>query len=70
VLQAFHMAIARRCPEAELLHHAERGSTSSSASYLELVQQHGMVSSMSRTANCYDHAVSRVPFSQLQRGMR
>jgi putative transposase len=70
VLQALQMAIARRCPEAELLHHSDRGSTYTSATYLELVQQHGMVSRMSRTANCYDNAVRRVPFSQLHRGMR
>src|SRR6266566_5492901 len=58
VVQALHMAIARRCPEAELLHHSDRGSTSTSESYLELVQENGMVSSMSRTANCYDNAVT------------
>ena len=62
VLQALPMAIARRCPEAELLHHADRGSTSTSASYLELGQENGMVSSMSRTANCYEHAVTESLF--------
>jgi putative transposase len=62
VLQALHMALARRCPEAELLHHSDRGSTYSSANYLELVQQNGMVSSMSRTANCYDNAVTESLF--------
>lgn len=62
VLQALQMAIARRCPEAELLHHSDRGSTYTSATYLELVQQNGMVSSMSRTANCYDNAVTESLF--------
>jgi putative transposase len=62
VRHALHMAIARRCPEAELLHHSDRGSTYSSASYLELVQENDMVSSMSRTANCYDNAVTESLF--------
>ena len=62
VLQALQMAIARRRPEAELLHHSDRGSTYTSASYLELVQEHGMVSSMSRSANCYDNAVTESLF--------
>lgn len=58
VVQALQMAIARRSPEAELLHHSDRGSTYTSESYLELVQENGMISSMSRTANCYDNAVT------------
>ena len=66
VLQALQMAIARRCPEAELLHHSDRGSTDTSASYLELVQENGMVSSMSRTANCYDNAVTESLFHSLK----
>jgi hypothetical protein len=35
-----------------------RGSTYTSESYLALVQEKGMVSSMSRTANWYDNAVT------------
>ena len=62
VVQALQMAIARRCPEAELVHHSDRGSTYTSESYLELVQEHGMVASMSRTANCYDNAVTESLF--------
>jgi putative transposase len=62
VVQALQMAIARRCPEAKLLHHSDRGSTYTSESYLELVQENGMVSSMSRTANCYDNAVTESLF--------
>ena len=56
VVQALHMAIARRRPQAGLLHHADRGSTYTSESYQALLQQEGMIASMSRTADCYDHA--------------
>jgi len=58
VEQALQMALARRRPEAGLLHHSDRGSTYTSESYLAVLQQHGLLVSMSRTANCYDNAVT------------
>jgi putative transposase len=56
VVQALHMAIVRRRPEGGLLHHTDRGSTYTSEDYQSLLQQEGMVASMSRTADCYDNA--------------
>ena len=56
VAQALHMAVARRRPQAGLLHHSDRGSTYTSESYQALLQQEGMRASMSRTADCYDNA--------------
>jgi len=56
VTQALHMAVARRRPQAGLLHHTDRGSTYTSESYQALLQREGMVVSMSRTADCYDNA--------------
>jgi putative transposase len=56
VTQALYMAVARRRPQAGLLHHTDRGSTYTSESYQALLQQEGMVASMSRTADCYDNA--------------
>ncbi len=56
VINALHMAIARRRPQAGLLHHMDRGSTYTSENYQALLQQEGMVASMSRTADCYDNA--------------
>lgn len=56
VVQALQMAITRRCPQAGLLHHSDRGSTYTSESYQALLEQEGMQVSMSRTADCYDHA--------------
>ena len=57
VEQALRMAIARRRPQAGLLHHTDRGSTYTSESYQALLWQQAMVVSMSRTADCYDNAV-------------
>jgi transposase InsO family protein len=56
VVQALCMAITRRRPQAGLLHHSDRGSTYTSESYQALLEQEGMLVSMSRTADCYDNA--------------
>jgi putative transposase len=56
VIQALHMALARRHPARGLLHHSDRGSTYTSQSYQARLRQEGMVASMSRTADCYDNA--------------
>jgi putative transposase len=64
VVQALHMAVVRRRPQAGLLHHTDRGSTYTSESYQALLQHEGMVVSMSRTADCYDNA-ARERFASL-----
>ncbi len=56
VVQALRMAIVRRRPQAGLLHHSDRGSTYTSESFQALLQQEGMIVSMSRTADCSDNA--------------
>jgi len=56
VTQTLHMAVARRRKHPGLLHHTDRGSTYTSESYQALLQQEGMGVSMSRTADCDDHA--------------
>ena len=58
VVNALEMALARRSPQAGLLHHSDRGSTYTSESYLRLLQQNDMTVSMSGTANCSDNAVT------------
>jgi len=58
VVNALEMALTRRRPQAGLLHHSDRGSTYTSESYLALLQHNAMTVSMSRTANCYDNAVT------------
>ena len=58
VTQALRMAVARRRPQAGLLHHSDRGSTYTSENYQSLLRQEGMQISMSRTADCYDNAAA------------
>lgn len=58
VVNALNMALVRRCPRAGLLVHSDRGSTYTSEEYLALLQKNEMQASMSRTANCYDNAVT------------
>jgi len=56
VEQALQMALARRRPQAGLLHHSDRGSTYTSGSYQTTLKQRGLQVSMSGTGNCYDNA--------------
>jgi len=54
--RALEMALAARQPTPGLVHHSDRGVQYASAEYLQLLQQHGIVPSMSRPANPYDNA--------------
>lgn len=53
---ALVMAIAIRQPAPGLVHHSDRGFQYASAEYLQVLNQHGIVPSMSRPANPYDNA--------------
>lgn len=66
VINALHMALSRRCPQAGLLLHSDRGSTYTSENYLNLLQQNSIQASMSRTANCYDNAATESFFHSLK----
>jgi transposase InsO family protein len=52
------MAIARRRPDAGLLHHSDRGVQYASDDYLHLLQSHGMEASMSNKGDCWDNAAA------------
>jgi putative transposase len=66
VLAALTMALNRRCPDAGLLHHSDRGSTYASEDYQRRLDAHGIACSMSRTGDCYDNAVMEAFFSTLK----
>lgn len=57
-LRALDAAIARRRPPPGLLHHTDRGSTYTATAYRARTRAHGMITSMSRTGNCWDNAVA------------
>jgi transposase InsO family protein len=65
-LAALTMALNRRCPDAGLLHHSDRGSTYASEDYQRRLDRHGITCSMSRTGDCYDNAVMEAFFSTLK----
>src|SRR5256885_16979225 len=66
VAQALEMAIARRKPQAGLLHHSDRGVQYACELYRELLEEHGIVRSMSRPGDCYDNAVVESFFGTLK----
>jgi transposase InsO family protein len=55
---ALAMALTRRRPTAELVHHSDRGSQYTAAAYQALLAQHGVAASMSRAGDCYDNALA------------
>lgn len=56
VSDALKMAITRRLPGPNLLHHSDRGVQYASDDYQHLLQSHQMQSSMSGKGNCWDNA--------------
>ena len=65
-IRALEMALKRRCPDAGLLHHSDRGSTYASEDYQTILDTHGITCSMSRRGDCYDNAVMESFFSTLK----
>lgn len=66
VLGALDMALIRRKPDSEVLHHTDRGSIYASDEYREKLSAHQLLRSMSRKADCYDNAVAESFFSTLK----
>lgn len=66
VANAFHMAVGRRRPQAGLLHHSDRGCQYTSRVYRQLLEQSGVIVSMSRKGNCWDNAVVESFFGSLK----
>lgn len=65
-LRALRMAVQARRPAPGLLHHSDRGSQYASAPYQTELRLHHCVPSMSRTANCWDNAVTESFFASLK----
>jgi transposase InsO family protein len=65
-IRALDMAVRRRCPDAGLLHHSDRGSTYASEDYQRKLEKHRITCSMSRKGNCHDNAVIESWFSTVK----
>jgi len=66
VNDALIMAIQRRKPEPGLIWHTDRGSQYASDSHKQLLNEFGIIQSMSAKGNCYDNAVSESFFHTLK----
>jgi putative transposase len=53
---ALRMAITNRQPGKGLLHHSDRGSQYAAHAYRRLLDEYGMLCSMSRKGDCWDNA--------------
>ena len=56
VCQSLFRGVAEKRPPKGLIHHSDRGSQYYATEYRQLLDQFGMIASMSRRGNCYDNA--------------
>lgn len=66
VTGALRQALGRRPVEAGLIFHSDRGSQFATAACRRLLQDHGIVPSMSRQGDCYDNAITESFFGKLK----
>lgn len=66
VNDALKMAIQHRNPPKGLLWHTDRGSQYASYSHKDLLQENGIIQSMSRKGNCWDNSVAESFFKTLK----
>ncbi len=68
VIDALRMAWFKRHPDkqAGLMFHSDRGSQYASKDFRDVLKEYGIVSSMSRRANCWDNACSETLFGSLK----
>jgi putative transposase len=68
VLEAVELALARRRPPkgAGVVHHSDRGCQYTSLAFSQRLQDAGIVPSMGRVGDCYDHAVAERFFATLK----
>jgi len=65
-LDALTMALARRRPEAGLMHHTDRGCQYTAAAYRAALAARGVTVSMSRAGECLDNAMAESFFATLK----
>jgi putative transposase len=66
VTDALIMALWRRRPGVELLHHSDQGSQYTSEQFQALLNAHGIECSMSRRGDCWDNAAIESFFSRMK----
>lgn len=66
VQEALLMALGRRSRSLSTIVHSDQGSTYASVAYQQLLQDHGLMCSMSRKGECLDNAVAESFFGTLK----
>ena len=66
VLNATRAALHDRRPAPGLIHHSDRGSQYACKRFRDLLRDHGVRSSMSRTGDCFDNAAKESFFHTLK----
>ena len=69
VVDALEMALARKCPDDNLVAHSDRGVQYASEHYQRLLKAHGITCLMSRKGNCWDNAPMESFFATLKKEM-
>jgi putative transposase len=67
VVDALQMAIARRQPEAGLIHHSDQGSQFVSLAFGQAAGKAGIARSMGSRGDCFDNAVAESFFATLKK---
>jgi putative transposase len=67
VVEALQMALARRRPEAGLVHHSDQGSQYVSLAFGQQARDAGIAMSMGSRGDCYDNAVAESFFATLKK---
>ena len=66
VMDALMTAVWRRGSPRAVLHHSDQGSQYSSERFQDLLTEHGIDCSMSRTGNCWDNAATESFFASMK----
>jgi transposase InsO family protein len=67
VVDALQMAVARRRPEAGLVHHSDRGSQYASLAFGATPRDSGIMASMGSRGGAYDNAAAERFFSTIKK---
>lgn len=70
VVNALVMALGRRRPDGELIHHADRGAQYTSLEFSTRLADWGISPSFSRTGNCFDNAAMESTWATIKREIR
>ena len=70
VVNALVMALARRDPDAELIHHADQGSQYTAVEFTNRLKDWKLAASYSSTGDCFDNAAMEAVWATLKREIR